>query len=208
MMRLARDDADRHLAEMAGVDGASWWAAWWQVRWPRAWPLVTGAGLLVVLLSLSEVPATMMVLPAGVPNFTQHVFNQMHYFRDRNVTASCLLLVVLYLVLLAPVVMLVAYRLRRQWGAAALLLAAARAAAGAVGCDGAGSAAEGPEVLAIIGSTGRGPGEFVYPRALDVDDEGHVVVVDRTGRIQVLTEAGAWSGRSSARSSRRGTRRA
>ena len=87
VLRLTRDDADRHLEEMAGIDGAGWWAAWWQVRWPRAWPLVTGAGLLVVLLSLSEVQTTMMVLPAGVPNFTQHLFNQMHYFRDRNVIA-------------------------------------------------------------------------------------------------------------------------
>jgi ABC-type Fe3+ transport system permease subunit/DNA-binding beta-propeller fold protein YncE len=190
MLRLARDDADRHLEEMAGVDGASWWAAWWQVRWPRAWPLVAGAGLLVVLLSLSEVPATMMVLPAGVPNFTQHVFNQMHYFRDRNVTASCLLLVALYLVLVAPVVMLVAYQLKRQWGAVVVVLAAVVAAAGAAGCDGSGPASNEPKVLRIIGSTGRGPGELIYPRALDVDSLGRIDVVDRTGRIQVLGDTG------------------
>ena len=102
-------DADRHLEEMAGIDGAGWWAVWWQVRWPGAWPLVTGAGLMVVLLSLSEVQTTMMVLPAGVPNFTQHLFNQMHYFRDRNVIASCLLLMALYLAPAVPVVMLVVH---------------------------------------------------------------------------------------------------
>jgi ABC-type Fe3+ transport system permease subunit/sugar lactone lactonase YvrE len=191
MLRLSRDDTDRHLEEMAGIDGASWWSAWWQVRWPRSWPLVTGAGILVVLLSFSEVETTMMVLPPGVPNFTQHLFNQIHYFRDGNIIASCLLVMGLYLALAAPVVMLLAYRARREWGRPAILLLAMGAVAAAVaGCDD-GTAAGGPvKVLAVIGSTGRGPGEMVYPRPIDLDARGNVVVADRTGRVQVLTDRG------------------
>jgi ABC-type Fe3+ transport system permease subunit/sugar lactone lactonase YvrE len=196
MLRLARDDTDRHLEEMAGADGASWWSAWWQVRWPRAWPLVTGAGIMVVLLSFSEVETTMMVLPPGVPNFTQHLFNQMHYFRDSNIVASCLLVMAIYLALAVPVVMLLAYRMRLEWGRPAILLAAAvLAAAGAAGCDDGGESgtADGasPRVLAVLGATGRGPGELVYPRPLDLDAEGNVVVIDRTGRIQVLSDRGS-----------------
>lgn len=48
-----------------------------------------------------------------------------------------------------------------------------------------------PDVLETFGRTGRGDGEFIYPRAIDVAGDGLLFVVDKTGRIQRLTPAGA-----------------
>ncbi|MBI5724067.1 MAG: SMP-30/gluconolactonase/LRE family protein [Planctomycetes bacterium] len=42
----------------------------------------------------------------------------------------------------------------------------------------------------IIGSTGSGPGEFVYPRAIDISPDGGIYVADKTGRIQKLAPDG------------------
>jgi len=47
-----------------------------------------------------------------------------------------------------------------------------------------------PEVLAVIGATGSGPGEFIYPRAIDIETDGSIYVVDKTGRVQHLAQDG------------------
>ncbi len=52
------------------------------------------------------------------------------------------------------------------------------------GCSKADSSAAAPRVLATIGTTGSGDGEFVYPRAIDIAPDGSVLVADKTGRIQ------------------------
>jgi len=70
-----------------------------------------------------------------------------------------------------------------------MLLAAAALACGAGGCDGAGASAA-PQVVRIIGSSGRGPGELLYPRAIDLDGDGNLYVIDRTGRMQHLAPDG------------------
>ena len=187
VLRMARDPSDRHFDEMAGVDGAGWWAAWRHVRWPRVWPLVLGGAILVVLLSLTEVPATMLLLPPGVPNFQQRLLNQMHYARDQHVIASCLLLMAVYLAMAVPVVLLA---MRRSGRSAVACLALAAMLVGAGGCGGEAGDSTVPQVLGIIGSTGKGPGEFLYPRGIDLDADGNLWVVDRTGRIQHFTPDG------------------
>jgi DNA-binding beta-propeller fold protein YncE len=187
IFRLARDSTDRHYDEMAGVDGAGWWAAGWHVRWPRAWPLVAGACVLTLMLSLTEVPATMMLLPPGVANFTQRLLNQMHYARDQHVIASCLALIGVYLVLVVPAVLVAVARLGRA--PAAVLLVAAMIV-GVSGCEPGVASPSGVQVLQIIGTSGRGPCEFLYPRAIAIDAGGDLFVADRTGRIQHLTGAG------------------
>ena len=57
------------------------------------------------------------------------------------------------------------------------------------GCDSRPAAGE-ARVIAVIGRGGRGPGEFLYPRGVDVGPDGSFWVVDRTGRIQRLSPAG------------------
>ncbi len=38
----------------------------------------------------------------------------------------------------------------------------------------------------MMGSTGAGQGEFIYPRAIDVAPDGTIWVVDKTARVQHL----------------------
>ncbi|HAK97285.1 MAG TPA: hypothetical protein DCM87_20425 [Planctomycetes bacterium] len=174
------------VRELVALDGARPLAAFRRIYLPLAWPLVAGAFALVALLSLTELPATLLLLPPGVPNFTQHLLNQMHYARDAHVVASCALLAVLYIAAAAAAVLFARVRLRR----AAPPLCLAGLLALAAGCGAA--AADGvPDVLVVLGRTGDGQGEFLYPRAIDIDAAGNLFVADKTGRIQKLTAEGA-----------------
>lgn len=60
----------------------------------------------------------------------------------------------------------------------------ALALAAAVGCDG-GRGHE-PNTWRVVGALGRQPGQFSKPRAVCVTKEGQAVVIDRTGRVQIL----------------------
>jgi len=81
-------------------------------------------------------------------------------------------------------------RLLRGRSAAAAGLCAAMLLAG--GCQDAAPPA--PEVVGAFGSTGRGDGEFLYPRAIDVAPDGAVLVVDKTGRVQRFSPEGRFLG--------------
>jgi ABC-type Fe3+ transport system permease subunit/DNA-binding beta-propeller fold protein YncE len=184
VLRLSRDGADEHLREMAGADGAGPVRAWLYVHWPRHWPLGVGAAVLVAMFSLTEFPATMVLLAPGVPDFTQRLLNQMHYARDQHVIASCLALVAVYLAMAVLIVLLARIK---TWGSRAAPLLVLAAAIACAGCEGGPPGAADAHVLGIIGSSGRGPGEFLYPRAIDLDAEGNLYVADRTGRIQYFS---------------------
>ena len=189
VLMLARGGSARHYREMAGVDGAGPVDAWRHVHLPLVWPLVLGAGVVVAMFSLTELPATMLLLPPGLANFTQRLLNQMHYARDQHVIASCLLLAAVYLGLAVLVAALRGLASARS--ARVLLVAAASLGAlGLGGCESGASDAGEPDVLAIIGRTGGGPGEFLYPRAIDLAADGTLWVADKSGRIQHLSAAG------------------
>jgi len=184
LLILARYSQERHLSEMASVDGASGPATWWHVHLPRTWPLFVGSFILIVMLSITELSATMVLLPAGLPNFAQRLLNQMHYARDQWVIASCLVLTCLFLSLTVVVVLLL--RLIRIHRRTVLLIFAA-GVLGLTGCD---DEPGSPETLYAFGQTGRGRSEFIYPRAIDIAPDGSLFIVDKTGRIQRLTREG------------------
>jgi sugar lactone lactonase YvrE/ABC-type spermidine/putrescine transport system permease subunit II len=173
LITLTRHSHHRQLTEMASLDGAQGLKAWWYVHWPQTWPVVLGSFILIAMLSVTELSATMVLLPAGLPNFAQRLLNQMHYLGDQQVIASCLVLTCLFLSLAGVIVLLL--RFFRLYRGAILLLAVVCLLA-VTGCDD-----------AAFGRTGRGPAEFIYPRAIDIDSEGLLFVVDKTGRIQRLT---------------------
>ncbi len=185
LLLLTRYPDRQRLSAMASLDGASPLAAWWHVHLPRTWPVLVGTFLLVMMLSITELPATMVLLPAGLPNFAQRLLNQMHYARDQQVIASCLVLVSLFALLAGVVFALLRIgRIRSHVGL--LLLTVAFVLAGC-GQDGGNNE---PRVVSAFGKTGGGPGEFLYPRAIDLAGDGSVFVVDKTGRIQHLTPDG------------------
>jgi len=187
LLLLCRYGDRRHFSEMASVDGASGLQAWWYVHLPRTWPLAVGTFILVVIFGLTELAATMVLLPPGLPNFAQRLLNQMHYARDQHVIASSLVLICVFLALGAAIVlMLRTVRLRgRMIGPVLCLLLLV-----AAGCDGPADGRERPKVLAVIGHGGRGPGQFVYPRAIDIAPGEVLLIVDKTGRIQRLDMRG------------------
>lgn len=187
ILRLALEAKDRHLAELAGVDGASLAQTWWHVHLPRLWPVPLAAFALIVMFSMTELPATVILLPAGVPNFAMRLLNQMHYAADRQVVASCLMLVLVYAVLaLAPILLLRLARVRASAAVALCLLLAVSL----TGCSSSPGSDGRPEVLSAFGKTGKGPGEFIYPRGIDLARDGTLFVVDKTGRVQHLTRDG------------------
>ncbi|HUW19693.1 MAG TPA: 6-bladed beta-propeller [Sedimentisphaerales bacterium] len=187
LLILTRYSHERRLSEMASLDGASAFATWRHVHLPRTWPLFLGSFILIIMLSITELSATMVLLPAGLPNFAQRLLNQMHYARDQQVIASCLVLTCLFLVCAGAVVLLLrAVRLYRQ----AALLIFAVCVLGAAGCDDKSFATGGPKVLYAFGQTGRGQAEFIYPRAIEITGDGSLLVVDKTGRIQRFTAEG------------------
>jgi DNA-binding beta-propeller fold protein YncE len=75
----------------------------------------------------------------------------------------------------------------KTWGSRAAPLLVLAAAIACAGCESGPPGAADAHVLGIIGSSGRGPGEFLYPRAIDLDAEGNLYVADRTGRIQYFS---------------------
>jgi ABC-type Fe3+ transport system permease subunit/sugar lactone lactonase YvrE len=170
LLILARHLHQKQLSEMASVDGASSLGTWWHVHLPQTWPLFVGCFILIMMLSITELSATMVLLPAGLPNFAQSLLNQMHYLGDQQVIASCLVLICLFLILIVLVVLL----LRAVWlyRRAALLVL----------------------VVCVLGRSGRGQSEFSYPRAIVVTGQGSLFVVDKTGRIQCFTTKGDFLG--------------
>ena len=52
------------------------------------------------------------------------------------------------------------------------------------GCESETARPREPEVIGVFGSTGRGRGEFLYPRAIAAAADGTLFVVDKTGRVQ------------------------
>jgi ABC-type Fe3+ transport system permease subunit len=184
---LSRSSQRRQLAEAARVDGASEMMIFRKVHWPGVWMTVVGSFLLIMMLSMTELSATMVLLPAGVGNFAQRLLNQMHYARDQQVIASCLILIGTFVVLCTAVVGLIRMAGPRR---AVVMLVMPLVLMGIVGCDGDSGQAREAKVAGIMGRTGRGEGEFLYPRAIDISAEGDIFVVDKTGRIQRFDREG------------------
>jgi len=189
LMLLTRYPPKKHLSEMASLDGASRFKTWWYIHLPHTWPVFVGIFILIIMLSITELSATMVLLPAGLPNFAQRLLNQMHYARDQQVIASCLVLILMFL-FLAMIVVLLLRLTRLRWLAVFVILTAG--ATSLTGCDDTQPGSDTPKVLAVFGKTGQGHGEFTYPRAIALADDKSLFVVDKTGRIQRLSPEGAF----------------
>lgn len=188
LLHLLRNTRLGDLLEMAAVDGAGRFQRWRRVSWPHTGPAAAGTILAVMMLSMTELAATMILLPAGVPNFAQRLLNQMHYAREQEVIASCVILVVTFAVLGLAISRWFRRAAVGGAGTAALCLAIMTTA----GCWDSGPSDQ-PKVVGSFGRTGRGDGDFVYPRGIDSDGQ-QLFVVDKTGRIQHFDFKGRWLG--------------
>ncbi len=77
-------------------------------------------------------------------------------------------------------------RLQRITRLAVQLTVVGMIAVGMWACSGTGTGAGGAVDARVIGAVGRQPGYFVKPRAVAVTDADELVVIDRSGRIQVF----------------------
>jgi len=180
---VARSAHSRSLAEAAAVDGASPWQIWWHIHRPATWPTLAGAAIVVVMLGLTEVTGSQIVATPGSFSLSLFLLNQMHFQRDQQVIAACLLLFAFYVA--AAVGLWTLLRLARRRTLLLLLLIAALSLPA---CSRTPSTM--PDVRAKIGRSGTGRGELLYPRAIDRFPDGMLVVVDKTGRVQLLRPDG------------------
>jgi iron(III) transport system permease protein len=76
--------------ESAQLDAASRWAVVRHVILPQMVPSVICGGLIALAVSVSDVSASVMVLPAGVDTVASRIFNLVHYGADDELAGLCL----------------------------------------------------------------------------------------------------------------------
>jgi len=183
------------LGELAKLDGAEGFRGAYYVWLPGLWPAIAAAMLVAIALSMTELSATMVLLPAGVPNFAQQLLNQMHYARDQQVIASCIVLIVLSVTIAVSIFLILRVVTGRSSKRIVVPMLLCCAVGGPlVGCGGQGSSVGRPKVLDVFGSTGRGEVQFIYPRAITIAPDNTLFVVDKTARVRHLTGEGKYLG--------------
>ncbi len=184
----------RELRDMAALDGAGPVATAAAVVWPLAWPTLVAGGLLVGALSLTEVPATVLLFPMNPQVLTPSLMTWLHMVRyDAMIDASLLMMMSVLVPALAAVALVaVGRRLTRfRTAPAALTATATVAVVGLVLLTAGGCGRRDSTPDAVWLETGAGPGQVVYPRGLvhdPIDDS--LFVVDRMARVQHLTRDG------------------
>jgi ABC-type Fe3+ transport system permease subunit len=94
------------LRQMAALDGASSSRIAWSIVWPLAWPTLLAGGLLVGALSLTEVPATVLLMPENPQVLTPLLMTWVHMVRsDPMIEASLLMMATILLPALSGVLL-------------------------------------------------------------------------------------------------------
>ena len=189
----------RDLRAMAAVDGAGLWRTAVHVIWPVTWPILAASALLVMLLAMTEVPATVLLSPQRPQMLMPMLMTWVHNLRyDDMLEGSLLLMGVVFLVgSLTLALVWLGIRLvaaLRGGGVRFIGSSVARSviliASGVMFLGGCGNGTQPEEVW---GATGTGKGQTVYPRGIcysRFDDT--FFVVDRLARVQRLDDHGTW----------------
>jgi ABC-type Fe3+ transport system permease subunit/sugar lactone lactonase YvrE len=191
--RWTHSRAWRGLRDLAAVDGAGTVRTAASVVWPLAWPALGAAGVVVMVLALTEVPATVLISPQRPQVLIPMMMTWVHMLRyDAMIEASLLLCgTVVILGFCAVVLTRLALRIR---GVDSLRSSVPRRVLvllpliGILIFNGCGDP-KAPE--AVWCDTGTGPAQVVYPRAIAYSDRDDTfVVVDRLARVQRLDRKG------------------
>ena len=84
---------------MASLDGAGPLGVAMRVVWPLAWPTLLAGGILLAALSLTEVPATVLLSPQNPQVLTPMLMTWVHMARFDPMIEASLLMVMLVLTL-------------------------------------------------------------------------------------------------------------
>lgn len=169
------------LRDLAAVDGADAMQTARHVIWPLAWPLLTAASIFVLILSLSEVPATVLISPQKPQLLVPMLMTWVHMLRyDAMIEAS--------LLIAGVVVSLGAIATLLGWFGIKLTRFAPILSVGLLFLAGCGDRTK-PQ--AIWCTTGTGPAQVVYPRGIAYSQkDDSFFIVDREARIQHLDNNG------------------
>ncbi|MBC7783652.1 MAG: hypothetical protein H7144_07410 [Burkholderiales bacterium] len=178
----------RAYREMAGVDGASALQLFFRVILGIGWPVLALAALLMAALSLSEVPATALLVP---PSLVPMLLTWVHKQNYSPMLEASLMLCTIVLAMGWSATLLFKLSRSRLTGVSrrvshggsqwlpALVLSVIIGGCGKV---------DQPE--AVWCRAGRDPGEVIYPRAIARAPDGTFYVIDRVARIQHLDTNG------------------
>jgi iron(III) transport system permease protein len=83
------------LLDAARTEGAGRLAQLWRIALPLRWPGVLAAAGIALVLALSELSATLLVVPPGVTTISVRIFQLLHYGVDDRVAALALSVFVL-----------------------------------------------------------------------------------------------------------------
>jgi ABC-type Fe3+ transport system permease subunit len=96
----------RELREVAAVDGSGTLRTTLSIIWPIAWPTLLAGGLLVGALSMTEVPATVLLMPQNPQVLTPTLMTWVHMARfDPMIEASLLMMAGVLLPSVAAVIL-------------------------------------------------------------------------------------------------------
>ncbi len=102
------------LLEAARSEGAPWYTQLWRVALPLRMPGLAAAAGIALVLAVSELSATLLVVPPGVTTVSVRIFQLLHYGVDDRVAALSLSVFAVMGVMLAAAAVLRAYqRIRR-----------------------------------------------------------------------------------------------
>jgi ABC-type Fe3+ transport system permease subunit len=87
----------KELRDMASLDGAGTFRTACSVIWPLAWPILIAGALLVGALSLTEVPATVILFPMNPPVLTPRLMTWLHQRRSDDMIDASLLMMMMVL---------------------------------------------------------------------------------------------------------------
>jgi ABC-type Fe3+ transport system permease subunit/DNA-binding beta-propeller fold protein YncE len=184
------------LADMRRLYAGDGLAAWARTSGAAQAGLVVAAGMAMGLLSLHEIESAVVLAPPGDGVFARRMLALLHYLRDDELSAAAVIVGGVGVVVSLMVAMLAgtgASALRRASRVLPLVLAFVMVA----GCERNASPSQqsgaGAAGARVIGSVGRGEGQFVIPRCLDADATS-IWVIDKSGRMQRLMHDGAHLG--------------
>ena len=104
----------REVRQMAALDGASRLGTAWSVVIPLAWPMLLAGALLVGALSLTEVPATVLLAPQHPQVLTPLLMTWVHMARFDSMIEACLLMLAMMLIPVTAAAVLVRGFSRRR----------------------------------------------------------------------------------------------
>jgi iron(III) transport system permease protein len=85
----------QELLDSAQTEGAGWWQQYLRIALPWCGPALVAATGMTLIVSISDLAATLLVVPPGISPLSVRIFGLLHYGAEDQVCALCLMVVLL-----------------------------------------------------------------------------------------------------------------